>query len=384
MRILLIILFSIVLAISAPSQHRGLWVVRHTLLNDSESVQLVPTAKRLKTTDLYIQVRALGRTFFERDSAFTANDTGKAFRNFKTILKQAHNEHIRVHAWINTFFVNISIGNSTNNYLSNNEKSKYLLRRAEDELPVAHKELRKAGIEGDFIDPLDQGNISYIKSLSGYLIDSLHVDGIHLDYFRYPDFRFSFSPAGRTEFILKNYCDPIDIYLNNGKIKPSEKYSLNILYKKFLNQNIKNALLQIKNSIQRTKCKIVLSIAVKANPLSAENVYLQDWQGWLHEKLCNRVILMNYNNQDSVFYQNINQVSQTLNKNEIIVGIATYNLNRFKIVQRIEQMSHSAFAGYALFSYNDIRNKPRLMLRLENEKLEKSKKLSKFADSKCE
>ncbi len=367
MRITLIVLFSVVLALSASSQHRGLWVVRHTLLDDSESAQLVPTAERLKITDLYIQVRALGRTFFERDSNFAPNDTGKAFRNFKTILKRAHKKHIRVHAWINAFFVNVSIGNSATNYLPNTIKSKYLLRRAGDELPVTHKELRKAGIEGDFIDPLDQKNISYIKSLSRYLIDSLYVDGIHLDYFRYPDFSFSFSPAGRTEFILKNYCDPVDIYLNNGKMYPSEKYLLNIRYKQFLNQNIKNALVQIKKSIQHTNRNIILSIAVKANPVSAKNVYLQNWQNWLHEKLCNRVILMNYNNQDSVFYQNINLVKQKLNKNEIIIGIATYNLSMLKIVQRVEQIGHSGFAGYTLFSYNDILNKPVLMLRLENE-----------------
>ena len=365
MRTALILLFSAVLAMSASSPHRGLWVVRHTLLVDSDSEQVVSSAAQLNITDLYIQVRALGRTFFERDSSFSPNDTGRAFQNFKLILKRAHKNHIRVHAWINAFFVSVSAENSDTNYFQNNTRNNYLLRRAGDSFPVSPKELRNAGIEGDFIDPLNQKNISYIKSLSGYLIDSLHVDGIHLDYFRYPDFMFSFSPAGRTEFILKNYCDPVDIYQNNGKINPQEKYMLNLRYKKFLSQNIKNALVQIKESINRSKQKIVLSIAVKANPQKAEKNYLQDWQSWLHEKLCNRVILMNYNNQDSVFYQNIRLIQHTLNKKNIVMGIATYNLSMNKILQRVEQIARSAFAGYALFSFNDLRTKPELLRRLE-------------------
>jgi len=363
----LLFLFTIVILLSASSLHRGLWVVRHTLLDDTESNQLVPTAERLKVTDLYIQVRALGRTFFERDSAFTANDTGRAFQNFKSILTHAHKKNIRVHAWINAFFINVSVSGSGSDHPLSAIQKQYLLRRSVDMAPLSHKELRKAGIEGDFIDPLNQKNLSYIKSLSGYLIDSLQVDRIHLDYFRYPDIKFSFSPAARAEFILKNYCDPVDIYQDNGKLDHEAKYAFSILYTKFLNQNIKNSLKEIKNSIQRDTKKIVLSIAVKANPLTASEIYVQDWQNWLNDGLCNRIILMNYNNQDSVFYQNLNLIHKNLNKNEIVVGIATYNLNMPGILKRIKQVRQSVFEGYSLFSYNDIRSKPQLLYRLGNE-----------------
>ncbi len=366
MRTILIIICSFVLISQANSNHRGLWVVRHTLLDSPKSEQLVPDAVRLKITDLYIQVRALGRTFFERDSAFTPNMASPAFRNFKNILMLAHKNNIKVHAWINAFFINVSIDNSINNHFFGNEQNKYLLRRAGDLLPPSHKELRKAGIEGDFTDPLNQKNLSYIKSVSTYLIDSLKVDGIHLDYFRYPGFSFSFSPAGRSDFILKYYCDPVDIYLNNGNIDPLHKYTMGIRYKEFLSKNIKTALQEIQKTIQRRNTNVILSIAVKANSVLAEKIYVQNWQSWLREKLCDRIILMNYNNQDSVFYKNLRSIEPDLNKKRIVVGIATYNQEIQKIIERINRIKASAFAGYTLFSYNDIKEKQTLFELLGN------------------
>ena len=365
MRILFVFLLSVVFSYPVFSQHRGLWVVRHTLLNDTQSGQILPLAEQLNITDLYIQVRALGRTFFQRDSVFTPDDGGTAFNNFKYILQNAHRQNIKIHAWINAFYINLSSAEGHQISLGSAEQKNYILRRANDMAPPDRKALKKGGIEGEFIDPLYQKNLTYIKSLSAYLIDSLGVDGIHLDYFRYPAFNFSFSPAGRTDFILKHYMDPADIYSKNGTMSLQQKYQLDLKYKNYLQNNIKNALRQIQTSIWRKNKKIVLSVAVKANARTAKENYLQNWQDWLRENDCDRIILMNYNNQDSVFYNNIGLIDKDLDKKRIVIGIATYNAEMNTVLQRIKQIESSAFAGYNLFSYNDINKKPTLLLRLK-------------------
>ena len=360
-RFVCISLFVVSLAVYSAfgSSHRGLWVVRYTLLSEQETKDLVITARELNITDLYVQVRALGKIFFVDDALFTEADTGRALKNFKYLLNESHEENIRVHAWINAFY--IYSGNpdlAADTHLLATEQ-KYLLRTVKHDIPASSNEYKKAGIEGFYIDPINKKNLTHINNLIRYLSHSLSVDGIHLDYFRYPDFKFSFSPAGRTAFILSEYVDPINIY--NPQFGFDSMTLMDKKYKEYLKENIAKSLYAINKSVKDVNKKLELSIAVKPNPLIAKNTYIQDWTSWLEQGLCDKIILMNYNSDDRIFYDNIYLTRQFDNNDKIIVGISTFNQQNVSVIKRLNHIGKSDFAGFTLFSYNDLRLKPDLI-----------------------
>lgn len=363
---LLIVLQICTLSLNA-SPHRAMWVVRYTLLDDQETNQLISTAKRLNLTDLYVQVRALGKFFNSDEQALTESKNSKAHKNFIEILKQAHKQNIRVHAWLNIFFIYQRADSLTEKtHLVSTEEDYFLRDAFADSVPNKSK-LKNASLEGIYIDPLSHKNYNYLTNEIVYLIDSLKVDGIHLDYFRYPNCSYSFSPKGRAAFIIEDYVDPVSIYNDQNGMGLGLRSTLDEKYKKFLRKNLTEFLSGIRHTTNSKHRQATLSIAVKPDWEDAKNIYLQNWQDWLNKGLCDRVVLMNYSVLDSIFYKNIFKAGQRGNTDKIMIGVATYNLDTEPIVKRLRWLDNNRFGGFALFSYNDLLGKPDLIKRLEND-----------------
>lgn len=351
---------------AGQSPGRAMWVVRYTLMDDYETTHLINTAKRLNLTDLYIQVRALGKFFNAPEQNSTDFKKTTAHKNFIKILKQAHKQNIRIHAWLNIFFVHQRTDSISNSDHFVHTEQDYVLRNAfADSFPTSY-ELKTAAVEGIYLDPINHKNYNYITNEIEYLVDSLEVDGIHLDYFRYPNHAYLFSPKGRAEFVVKNYVDPVIIYDNETQMDFELRSRLEKRYKDFLRNNLTEFLSGIQQTIKAKENKVTLSIAVKPDWQDAKNNYLQNWQEWLASGLCNQVVLMNYSIHDSVFYKNILKAVNLDMVDKIVIGVATYNQAKEPILKRLNWLNRNNFAGFALFSYNDILVKPDLIKNLEN------------------
>jgi len=339
---------------SAANFRNGLWVVRHVLQEDRGPEEIVVTAKRLKINDLYVQVRALGQLFFTSEKKLNLLPKNQAYHSFKKLIKLAHRNHIRVHAWLNILYIS-DLGSKPNKKMALNEHP-YILHSVHDSTYLRMKTLKHAGIEGFFTDPLDEQNSKRIERDIRFLIDSLAVDGIHLDYLRYPSLSFSFSNAGRTAYILKNYYDPVSIYTKENK-----NGEMLAAYRSFLNDNITRTLKNIRLWSLGTE----LSIAVKPNLENAPREYIQNWPEWINQGLCDAVILMNYSPNRDDFLKNLHLAARLKTKTKILIGIASYNIDSKSILSRIKQSRETDFAGMVLFSYNDLILKKKLLRKLQ-------------------
>ena len=76
---------------------RALWVVRYALNSEAETTEIISTAKALQITDLFIQVHAIGKKF-----GYTNPGQPGPFAN---LVKSAHQENIKVHAWLNALYI---------------------------------------------------------------------------------------------------------------------------------------------------------------------------------------------------------------------------------------------------------------------------------------
>ncbi|MGD9897990.1 MAG: glycoside hydrolase family 10 protein [Calditrichaceae bacterium] len=334
----------------ATENQRAMWVVRHALTSPDEIRSIISVSEKLNITDIYVQVRALGENYY------SPHQETNVPALFHSLIKDAKRKNIKVHAWLNILYIWTGNDEPDNKNHVFYKASSSILRSADySEIPK-YTSLKKEGIEGYFISPSDTINLNEVKMLIVDLINNYQVDGIHLDYFRYPDIKYSVSPLSRTEFMLQNSIDPEKIYSDVTEFTNQRGYKtfiyLDEMYREFLRDSLSDMLIRIKNHIHILNNKIELSVAVKPNLIQARHRYFQDWGMWLKKDLCDKVILMNYKTDYESFKQNLSLAQTLQSDDKIIIGISTYNQNENAVKQRVKLVSNMDFAGYALFSYN--------------------------------
>lgn len=347
------LIFFISLSSSPATDLRGMWVVRYALSSEEEIKNLLEVAEALRITDLYVQVRALGQRFGMSPQQDKADVLSQ-------LLKAAQDKNIRIHAWLNVLY--IWSGNTApreNSHLFYQVEQALLRSVRDDSIPL-YEQLKTKGIEGYFIDPLNNRNLLDLKVIISELISNYQIKGIHLDYLRYPMLEYSFSPAGRTNFFLEHWFDPKELYLSPENFIQSygldSYHYVDKQYKTFLSRNLESLLQNLSEYLKNFKQEIELSIAVKPNLSIARRDYFQDWGRWLAENLCDRIVMMNYQTDYALFKENILNAKKINQDSRIVVGISTYNQDYGPVLERINFVHRSQVAGYALFSYNHLKD----------------------------
>jgi len=349
--IFLLLFFGLLFA----EKSRGLWVVRYALKPPNSAGQIVAAARRLGISDLYVQVRASGKLFFSPETEGLSLTDNKAAANFLELVKKAHFNNIKIHAWLNVLNIWSSVQQprlrSHLFYISR----KSLLRRRNQDMPDSYKTMKKMGVDGYFLDPADHNNLETVKRIMGILLRRYNVDGIHLDYFRYPARNYTFCPTLRARFILTNYIDPQEIYNSELRRENWARFVyLDSAYTHFLCGNLTNLLANLQRYIKSVHPKAMLSVAVKPSPVQARVAYFQDWAAWLNNGLCDYVLTMNYLPDSAQFTTNLNQCAALGQDGKIVIGISAYNQDKTAVRQKIKLVRRSNFAGYALFSYHAL------------------------------
>ena len=102
---------------------------------------------------------------------------------------------------------------------------------------------------------------------------------------------------------------------------------------------------------------IIISAAVKPNPIEAKNRWYQDWNKWVRDDILDFVIPMNYTTDNSTFIDNLKKIKSNIQSDDkIVIGIALYNQNENRIAQKIILSKYSGYSKICLFSYTSIRN----------------------------
>lgn len=221
-----------------------------------------------------------------------------------------------------------------------------------------YQDLRQAGLEGYYLNPENSKVQKYLLNLLLEIADKYEVAGIHLDYFRFPGVKYSFTPGSRTEFMLDNYFDPLTVYHSQDNYVLDRGYEVFVAadkqYRNYLSSLLSKYLEMIKSELNRKKSNLKLSVAVKPDYIQAKHRYFQDWKSWLENKNCDFIVMMNYRTKFDEFTTMLDQVNEPRLKDRIIVGISTYNQDSKAVNSRISYVKSGRFAGYSLFSYNHL------------------------------
>ena len=196
---------------------RALWVLRTSLTTPDHIAALVRSARDNGFNTLLVQVRGRGDAYYlgsvepRPAELLRQPDT---FDPLETVLEAGHAAGLRVHAW-----VNVNLISSAADLPAAREHVVYRhaawlmvprdiaqeLATIEPESPAYVGKLARwtraqpNEIEGLYTSPIITEAADYTDSIVRDLAHRYAVDGIHLDYARYPSDRFDYSkPAIRA------------------------------------------------------------------------------------------------------------------------------------------------------------------------------------------
>ncbi len=331
---------------ASKAEFRGIWVHnwRTGLLNKAEVDATIKWAVDTNMNAVIVQVRKVGDAYY--DSAYeprAANiKSDISFDPLAYSIAQAKAKGLEIHAWINVFRIATSD-----------------IHLIPGHIAVQHPEWLSKDSDGNtsssdgmFLDPGIPEVRSYIVSLIADILTKYDVDGINLDYIRYPGKKWGYNNIAVKLFNAE--------YGREGIPSPDDAQWCN-----WRRKQVTETVRAIRAEMKRLKPNVTLSAATIAwgacptefTKTSAYAHLFQDWRSWMKDGLLDANMPMIYQDP-AVSKSNTNFVSWLNGSKRWSYGRHTYSgLMVFKsnakgIEKQIIQSRNKKMDGFVGFAFS--------------------------------
>ncbi len=369
--------------IAAPdaTEVRALWVLR-TSLDSAESIgRMVAMASTHGFNTLFVQVRGRGDAFFNggvelRAAALAAQ--ADTFDPLAETLARAKAAGLRVHAWVNVNLVSSAAELPASREHVIYEHPDWLMvpRELAPELlgtdPRSPEYLGRlarwtranaAAVEGLYVSPVHPDAAAHVASVIGDLATRYAVDGVHLDYVRYPGADFDYSRAAIAAFEAEM----------RTRVNPAERDRVDALqaidpfawpwefadeWRLFRQSRLTALVTRLRSAVVKARPSAIVSAAVVPDPREALRDKLQDWRTWLDNGFVDALCPMAYTQEPGVFAEQIAEVRALAAGRPVWAGIGAYRLSPRETIDNIATARRLGADGIILFSYDSLISPP--------------------------
>ena len=356
---------------------RGLWVLRSSLVSPQAIASLVRTARAGGFNTIFVQVRGRGEAFYQSAIEPRASELSShpdTFDPLAETLDRAHAAGLRVHAWINVGLVAsaVDLPDDRSHVLYRHPDWLMVPRAIGQELiSVDGHSPAYAGkisrwtraqidrVEGLYLSPILPDAATYSEAIVSELASRYAVDGVHLDYVRYPgedfdysrfaisDFRAEIAPA--LPLAEKRALDArakVDPYAYPDAL-PGE-------WAQFRRARLTSLAMRLRNAVKRARPGAVVTAAVVPDADEAYRERLQDWRTWLESGILDAVCPMAYTTDAIAFSQQITRARAIAGRRDVWAGIGAWRLSPEQTIEYIGLARKAGAAGLILFSYDSL------------------------------
>lgn len=367
----------------------GLWVLcegSQRVLEDLARIDaLIDAAGRLGATDLFVQVYRGGRAWF--DSSRADAEPYRALRErmgrdpLQVLIERAHAADLRVHAWVNVLNlasqreppILAALGRDA---VLMDKQGRSILDYPELDVPPPDRRYYRMGTPAVWLDPAAPGVAAYLAATFAELLTHYpELDGLHLDYIRYPGV-LPFSPGSRFGVGLDfGYGEPTRARFREetGLEAPLGDSLRNAnAWDDWRRDQVTRLVATIRGAARAVRPDVLVSAAVGSY---AERVYLsegQDWLGWLDDGLVEFAVPMVYTRDDRLFRYMTERFTSVPNADRIWIGQGSWLFAKQPeaALAQLRLARAGGSAGVVLFSYDSIVDSPELMAALVAEPAE--------------
>jgi uncharacterized lipoprotein YddW (UPF0748 family) len=368
--------------VSAQEDVRALWVVRTALTSSASIDAMVDAARAGGFNTLLVQVRGRGDAFYRNGSEPRAEALGSAPPSFDPlahVIARAHAAGLRVHAWVNTNLVSnvpelppdrAHVVHRHPEWLMVPREIAVELGRMRPSDPAyvtrlaAYVQGRRGDVEGLYLSPIPPDAAAYTVRVIENLARRYAVDGIHLDYVRYPAEDFDHSRAALSAFrramgdrLSREQRRSYDARADDASLTYVEAFPEE--WREFRRHRLTALVARIRQAVKAVRPSALLSAAVVPDPVDAVERRYQDWAGWIQTGVLDVICPMVYTTDAGRFAEQVAIARGVVGgRHALWTGIGAYRLSADRIVENVRTARGLDVGGIIFFSYDSLAGTP--------------------------
>lgn len=362
------------------AETRALWVLRTSLSSPESIKSMIRTARDNGFNTLLVQVRGRGDAYFNHGIEPRATDLRRqpsTFDPLATVLSSAHAAGLSVHAWVNVNLVSSAadlpsapahVIRRHPEWLMIPRDLAHELSKVKEQHPSYVTKLARwtraqpGGVEGLYVSPIVPASVDHVNAVVRDLVTRYKVDGVHLDYARYPGDRFDYSQRAVREFrtaIRPTLSSATRRTIDAREVKDPLAYpdALSEQWKAFRIARMTLAMKRLHATIKAARPAATITVAVAPDMEEARNHRFQDWSAWLRAGLVDGIAPMAYTPEPARFAEQIAAARDAAGTRRLWAGIGAYRLPAAQTIENIATARRLGADGIVLFSYDSLIDK---------------------------
>ncbi len=328
-------------------ESRSIWLDRGTIVSCQNPVGMAALFSKLKKAGINV-------VYFETNNAgFTMYPSKISSQNPQTLswnplacaIAEAHKRGMELHSWFWTF----NVGNTFHNpiitqdpdypgpVLSSHDFAWALQSKTGSLVPPKQHEF--------WIDPSASEGRKFIKSLITEVVQNYNVDGIQLDYIRYPfngkGGEMGYDFTGRLKFERETHLclDRIDENTRKAWVK-------------WKSQQVSSLVQEVSKIVRGLKPSVKISAAVYALPHDQRmNLIQQDWELWVANGWVDTLNPMTYVNKGPELQKMAGYVKESVgSKAMVLPGLFIKDLDTAGFVEQLDISRSLGALGNTMFA----------------------------------
>jgi len=346
-------------ALPASAEMRGLWVVRTALVSPASVDRVVDEAQRAGFNALFVQVRGRGDAFYRSDlvprsDILDAQPPG--FDPLARLIERARSRGLQVHAWMNMLlcagFGRILPGRHVaalhpDWIMVPRGAARAALAAPSDTLIALVARHSSADAEGLYLSPSVPQVGDHLEAVVRELLRAYAVDGLHLDFIRYPGSEYDYSRAALDGFAARAGSS-ID-RLDGPERAPAE-------WADYRRDALTALVDRIARSARAERPRLLVSAAVTADEAQAVAVKFQSWPEWISRGSIDAVCPMAYSADSRIFQGQIRDARERVGPNRSLwAGVGAYRLDVDGVIEKVRLARSAGATGVVIFSHESLR-----------------------------
>lgn len=352
---------------TATPEARGFWVVRDQLTTPENIRAIVDTAAANNFNLLIVQVSGRGDAYYQSDLMPRARGLSSqpaSFDPLALIIKLAHERGLKVHAWLNDFYVAPFQDEAEPNHVIRQHPDWVTYDYQGRSATTLTSADNVVDVEGMFLDPGLPEVREWVAARFAEVVRKYDADGVHHDFVRYPDPNFGFHPRVREEFKSKYGVDPIEIRNNPSELRKQlgrDKFNeVRDAWTKYRVDAVNSTVKAVAEAVRAVKPNIEISAATVAYYKSAVEEKGQDWFAWLENGWIDTAIPMAYSPETATVDYHVKEAVLHQAGGSVYAGLGAWlQLDQpAALVEKVKHARELGAKGVVFFDYGSMAARP--------------------------
>jgi uncharacterized lipoprotein YddW (UPF0748 family) len=325
-----------------PGFGRCIWVDRWDYRSAADIERVIDDCQRAGFTAVMFQVRGNGTVYYPSSIEVWSEQFGfrdPGFDPLATAVRAAHARGLQLHAWLNVAPGWVGVDEPAEERQLWQSRRQWFLHDRDVEPQ------RRAPGKYLALNLCLPGVRAYTVDLCRELALRYDLDGLHLDYIRFPDP----EPGAAGEL----GTDPATMVLFSGATgrRAADADALH----RWQRDCVTSLVADVQAALRETGRHVLLSVAVLADRQLARERVRQDWARWCELRLIDAVVPMDYTDDDARFEATVRDDVAAADGVPVIVGVGVY---KHRDAQQSHDQLDAALAngasGVGVFNYRSL------------------------------